>query len=105
MWTLIAERWWYFRRIFPAQRAALHAQWRERGDHRSWSARQIRAMLVSQVRVAMDAPLPLLRVTIPIAPLLGLLGTVTAMLEVFDGMMISGKIGRASCRERVCQYV
>ncbi|HEY9547345.1 MAG TPA: MotA/TolQ/ExbB proton channel family protein [Solimonas sp.] len=90
MWTLIAERWWYFRRIFPAQRAALHAQWRERGDHRSWSARQIRAMLVSQVRVAMDAPLPLLRVTIPIAPLLGLLGTVTAMLEVFDGMMISG---------------
>src|SRR3546814_20496456 len=38
----------------------------------------------------MDAPLPLLRVTIPIAPLLGLLGTVTAMLEVFDGMMISG---------------
>lgn len=90
MWTLIAERWWYFRRIFPSQRAALHAQWRARSDHRSWSARQIRAMLVSQVRVAMDAPLPLLRVTVPIAPLLGLLGTVTGMLEVFDGMMISG---------------
>ncbi|NGY03707.1 MotA/TolQ/ExbB proton channel family protein [Solimonas terrae] len=90
MWTLIAERWWYFHRIFPAQRAALHAQWRARDDHRSWSARQIRAMLVSQVRVAMDAPLPLLRVTVPIAPLLGLLGTVTGMLEVFDGMMISG---------------
>jgi biopolymer transport protein ExbB len=47
-------------------------------------------MLVSQARVAMDAPLPLLRVTVPIAPLLGLLGTVTGMLEVFDGMMISG---------------
>lgn len=90
MWTLIAERWWYFRRIFPAQRAALQAQWRGRSDHRSWSARQIRAMLVSQARVAMDAPLPLLRVTVPIAPLLGLLGTVTGMLEVFDGMMISG---------------
>jgi len=90
MWTLIIERWWYFRRIFPAQRAALHAQWRQRRDHRSWSARQIRAMLVSQARVAMDAPLPLLRVTVPIAPLLGLLGTVTGMLEVFDGMMISG---------------
>jgi biopolymer transport protein ExbB len=90
MWTLIIERWWYFRRIFPAQRAALHAQWWQRRDHRSWSARQIRAMLVSQARVAMDAPLPLLRVTVPIAPLLGLLGTVTGMLEVFDGMMISG---------------
>lgn len=90
MWTLIAERWWYFRRVHPARRAALQAEWQARAERRSWSARQVRAMLVSQLRVAMDAPLPLLRVTVPIAPLLGLLGTVTGMLEVFDGMMISG---------------
>lgn len=90
MWTLIAERWWYFRRIFPVRRAALYAEWQARKDRHSWAGRQIRAMLVSQARVAMDAPLPLLRVTVPIAPLLGLLGTVTGMLEVFDGMMISG---------------
>jgi biopolymer transport protein ExbB len=90
MWTLIAERWWYFSRVFPAQRAALQAQWRARSERHSWSARQVRAMLVSQARVAMDAPMPLLRVTVPIAPLLGLLGTVTGMLEVFDGMMING---------------
>lgn len=90
MWTLIAERWWYFRRIYPAQREALRAQWLERAERRSWGARQIRAMLLSQAQVAMSAPLPLLRVTVPIAPLLGLLGTVTGMLEVFDGMMISG---------------
>jgi biopolymer transport protein ExbB len=90
MWTLIAERWWYFRRVYPAQRVALQAQWRQRDERRSWSARQVRAMLISQASVAMGAPLPLLRVTVPIAPLLGLLGTVTGMLEVFDGMMISG---------------
>ncbi|WP_020650075.1 MotA/TolQ/ExbB proton channel family protein [Solimonas variicoloris] len=90
MWTLIAERWWYFRRIYPAQREALRAQWLVRAERRSWSARQIRAMLLSQAQLAMSAPLPLLRVTVPIAPLLGLLGTVTGMLEVFDGMMISG---------------
>lgn len=90
MWTLIAERWWYFRKLFPALRAELQAQWQARSEHRSWSARQIRAMLISQAAVSMGAPLPLLRVTVPIAPLLGLLGTVTGMLEVFDGMLIHG---------------
>ncbi|MGH8447339.1 MAG: MotA/TolQ/ExbB proton channel family protein [Solimonas sp.] len=90
MWTLIAERWWYFRRVYPARRAALQAEWRQRSDTQSWSALQVRAMLISQANVAMGMSLPLLRVTVPIAPLLGLLGTVTGMLEVFDGMMISG---------------
>lgn len=90
MWTLIAERWWYFRRLFPGLREQLQAQWVQRPEHRSWSARQVRAMLISQAQVAMGAPLPLLGVTVPIAPLLGLLGTVTGMLEVFDGMLIHG---------------
>ncbi|WP_028081431.1 MotA/TolQ/ExbB proton channel family protein [Solimonas soli] len=90
MWTLIAERWWYFRRVYPLQRAELRAQWLRRRERESWSARQVRAMLISQARVALSAPLPLLRVTVPIAPLLGLLGTVTGMLEVFDGMMLRG---------------
>ena len=90
MWTLIAERWWYFRRIYPQQSAALQAEWQQRRERGSWSARQVRAMLISQANVAMGASLPLLRVTVPIAPLLGLLGTVTGMLEVFDGMMIRG---------------
>ncbi|NKF23785.1 MotA/TolQ/ExbB proton channel family protein [Solimonas marina] len=90
MWTLIAERWWFFRVIYPARRAALQAEWRARADRHSWAARQVRQMLISQARVAMDAPLPLLRVTVPIAPLLGLLGTVTGMLEVFDGMLVNG---------------
>jgi len=90
MWTLIAERWWYFRKLFPLLRRQLEQEWAARDDHRSWSARQIRALLISQATVAMSAPLPLLRVTVPIAPLLGLLGTVTGMLEIFDGMMIHG---------------
>ena len=40
--------------------------------------------------VAMGSTLPIMRVVIPMCPLLGLLGTVTGMLEVFDVMTLSG---------------
>src|SRR3546814_14890329 len=38
MWTLIAERWLYFRRTFPAKPAALPAPWRGGGarEGRRW---------------------------------------------------------------------
>lgn len=90
MWTLIIERYWYFRNIFPQQQAALRRMWQQRADRRSWCARRIRSMLISQANVAMGASLPIMRVVIPMCPLLGLLGTVTGMLEVFDVMTLRG---------------
>jgi biopolymer transport protein ExbB len=90
MWTLIIERWWYFRKIFPREQLALQQLWEQRHDHRSWYARRIRSMLISQANVAMGSTLPIMRVVIPMCPLLGLLGTVTGMLEVFDVMTLSG---------------
>ena len=90
MWTLIIERWWYFREIFPREQEALRQQWLSRRDHQSWYARRIRSMLISQANVAMGATLPIMRVVIPMCPLLRLLGTVTGMLEVFDVMTLQG---------------
>ena len=90
MWTLIIERWWYFREIFPHEQESLRLQWGRRHDRHSWYARRIRAMLISQANIAMGATLPIMRVVIPMCPLLGLLGTVTGMLEVFDVMTIQG---------------
>jgi biopolymer transport protein ExbB len=90
MWTLIVERWWYFRSVFPREQAALRAQWQRREERHSWTARRIRTMLISQANVAMGSTLPVMRVVIPMCPLLGLLGTVTGMLEVFDVMTLRG---------------
>ena len=38
----------------------------------------------------MNANLVLLRVLVPLSPLLGLIGTVSGMLEVFDSMALRG---------------
>ena len=90
LWTLILERWWYFRRVLPTQADAMLTAWRAREDHHTWCARQIRQAMISRLNVAMTAGFPLLRTLVPLAPLLGLVGTVSGMLEVFDSMALRG---------------
>ncbi|HET6656058.1 MAG TPA: MotA/TolQ/ExbB proton channel family protein [Gammaproteobacteria bacterium] len=90
LWALIAERIWYFWRVLPRQVANVRAQWEARSDHSSWCARQIRAAMISQVNVSMTSGFPLLAVMVPMAPLMGLVGTVTGMLQVFSSMELLG---------------
>jgi biopolymer transport protein ExbB len=91
MWTLILERGWYFARIHPRALAVRQSEWLGRAERHSWTAHRIREQLISQLKIGMDATLPLIRVMVPLAPLLGLLGTVTGMLEVFDAMTAAGQ--------------
>ncbi len=90
MWTLAIERFWYFSRVLPAEAREARKRWQERSDHQSWCARQIRRAMISRINTAMTANLVLLRVLVPLSPLLGLVGTVSGMLEVFDSMALSG---------------
>jgi biopolymer transport protein ExbB len=90
MWTLVIERFWYFSLVLPREAQATLAAWQARRDHRSWCARQIRRAMISRLNAAMSANLPLLRVLVPLSPLLGLIGTVSGMLEVFDSMALRG---------------
>ena len=90
MWTLVVERAWYFNRILPQQVKETIAAWQARSEHRSWCARQIRRAMVSRANTAMNANLLVLRTLVPMAPLLGLIGTVSGMLEVFDSMALRG---------------
>jgi biopolymer transport protein ExbB len=90
MWTLILERLWYFRTLHRRERARVAALWRERTDHRSWQAQQIRRMMASDVRLKLERGLPLIRTLVALCPMFGLLGTVTGMIEVFDVMAIAG---------------
>jgi biopolymer transport protein ExbB len=90
MWALIIERYWYFSRILPKQAAALQAEWQSRKDRTSWCARQIRTAMISRLNTAMTAGFPVMQVLVPMSPLLGLIGTVSGMLEVFDSMALRG---------------
>jgi biopolymer transport protein ExbB len=90
MWTLVVERLWYFERLLPREAQAVIQAWNSRRDHQSWCARQIRRAMISRLNAGMTANLPLLRVLVPLAPLLGLIGTVAGMLEVFESMALRG---------------
>ena len=90
MWTLVLERYWYFSRVLPRHADQMLSQWRARTDHDSWCARNIRQAMISRLNAGMTSNLPLLRVLVPLSPLLGLVGTVSGMLEVFDSMALRG---------------
>ena len=90
MWTLMLERFWYFRIVHPNEVKRVFDIWLARTDHVSWYAKQERSLLISEVRMKLDRSVGVIRTLIVVCPMLGLLGTVTGMIEVFDVMALSG---------------
>jgi biopolymer transport protein ExbB len=90
MWTFILERLWFFWFVLPRRVQQVRAGWEQRSDTSSWYARQIRAELISGVRLECQRYLLLVKTMMLVLPLLGLLGTVTGMISVFDVMALAG---------------
>lgn len=89
LFTLTLERWWYFRVTWRAERRTLLRRWSERQDHASWSARTLREVWSRELVARLRRPLPWMKLLVVLCPLLGLLGTVTGMIVVFDGLALS----------------
>jgi biopolymer transport protein ExbB len=90
LWSLIIERYTYFVWGHPRHLADIEARWRERSDTTSWFANKIRQAMISEVSLRLNRSLPLIKALIAVCPLLGLLGTVTGMIRVFDVMAYVG---------------
>ena len=90
MWTFIVERLWYFFRVYPRHKQAIVQGWEARSDTTSWYARRIREGLLAEAALALKQNIGLIRALIAVCPLLGLLGTVTGMISVFDVMSFGG---------------
>ncbi|MAT35768.1 MAG: biopolymer transporter ExbB [Ponticaulis sp.] len=94
MWALILERMFYFNfgHKAVADRALQRWEdWKQKSaDQRSsrWSE-WVRDKLVSEVRQQAEQNVSLTKAMVALAPLLGLLGTVTGMVTVFDVMALS----------------
>jgi biopolymer transport protein ExbB len=90
-WTLVFERLWFMRRVFPRWAGERRQAWSEllEGGGNGWR-RAVRSAWLAQAQQQLSAPLRLAKTLVAMCPLLGLLGTVSGMVAVFDVLAVNG---------------
>ncbi len=90
LWVLILERYYFLYKVYPKHLATIVQQWHQRCEHASWFALKIRDGFLSDITIALKRNLMPIQVLIGVLPLLGLLGTVTGMITIFDVLNVFG---------------
>ena len=103
LWTLIFERYGYFYLVLPRRRKETVAAWGARSDTTSWYAKQIRDQQISQLSIEANRGIGMIKTLVGIIPLLGLLGTVTGMVKVFEVLSTMGSSNARAMAQGVSQ--
>ncbi|MBM96748.1 MAG: biopolymer transporter ExbB [Oceanospirillaceae bacterium] len=90
LWVYLFERVFFMLLVHPSRYRAALAEWDARDDKQSWYAQQVHQDLLASLNMGLNSGFSTIRMFIAICPLLGLLGTVTGMIEVFDVMVRIG---------------
>jgi biopolymer transport protein ExbB len=90
MWALIVERLLFFRTQMRGISTEIQNSWEHRTERRSWNAHQIREGMISRFSISTNQGIPMIQTLVALCPLLGLMGTVTGMIKVFEVMAVSG---------------
>lgn len=90
LWSLILERFMYYKKEFPLERQTAVDEWMARSDRSSWYAQKIRQAKVSVLERRLKQNISFIKMLVAMCPLMGLLGTVTGMIAVFDVMAETG---------------
>lgn len=90
MWLFIIERLVFF--TTQQSRLANDAaeRWEARQERDSWQAHRVREALISNVKIQANQYLGIIKACVALCPLVGLLGTVTGMITVFEVMAFLG---------------
>jgi len=90
MWSLILERFMYLSFTFPRYSRRVIAEWDAREDTTSWYAHRIREAWVSMANEKANQNINSIKTLVALCPLVGLLGTVLGMINVFETMAMVG---------------
>ena len=90
MWVLIIERLLYFRSVMKDRAKEIRDNWESRAERKSWHAHQIRELMISRFSMSVHRGINMIQTFVALCPLLGLLGTVTGMIAVFQVLAASG---------------
>jgi len=90
MWAMIIERLIYFYTCHNSLAQQTVDLWNSRAERKSWHAHRVRESMISEVRLSATQYLRLIQACVALCPLMGLLGTVTGMIQVFDVMATMG---------------
>ncbi|MBO9493536.1 MotA/TolQ/ExbB proton channel family protein [Thalassotalea sp. G20_0] len=90
LWSLILDRVLYLKKYHRAMVQQVIAGWHEHTRGLPKSEQPLRRRLTRCTMGRVDRNMPLIKTIIAVCPLLGLLGTVTGMVEVFEVMSVAG---------------
>ena len=96
LWTLILERLYFFYLALPDLLKDFSDKWQsvslsiDDSEQGQWQKNKIKQQLVGQFKLENLQGQSQIALLIAICPLLGLLGTVTGMIQVFDVMAVTG---------------
>lgn len=90
LWSLIIERFIFMKKTYPELHDKVVTSWKGRSEHTSWSSHRIREAQLSIIKMSLKKNISNIKVLVALCPLLGLLGTVTGMISVFDVMAMTG---------------
>jgi biopolymer transport protein ExbB len=86
MWTLIFERIYFLSGYSSALTNAYINEWKNKNEPHAPVGAEYRNLYISKFQNDLHKNIALIEVLILICPLLGLLGTVTGMIDVFGAM-------------------
>ena len=90
MWVLLTERFFFYKYLLKDEINESFISYQNMITADNWTNQNIKKMFLAEITLSKNKNINQIKGLVALCPLLGLLGTVTGMIEVFDVMAFTG---------------